>query len=73
MDLSSFEGARRIGPENVLLKVSALVDWGRIGAILERAQLRSGLGAQGYGLLVLFRCLLLGQWHGLSNRSWRKA
>jgi len=67
MDLFSFEGARRIGPENVLMKVSALVDWGRIGAILERAQLRSGLGAQGYDLLVLFRCLLLGQWHGLSD------
>ena len=67
MDLFSFEGARRVGPENVLLKVSALVDWGRIGAVLERAKLRSGLGPQGYDPLVLFRCLLLGQWHGLSD------
>jgi hypothetical protein len=61
MDLFSFEGARRIGPENVLMKVSALVDWDRIAVVLDRAKLRSGLGAQGYELLVLFKCLLLGQ------------
>ena len=67
MDLFSFEGARRIGPENVLVKVSAPVDWGRIGAVLDPAKLRSGLGAQGYDLLLLFKCLLLGQWHGLSD------
>ena len=62
MDLFSFEGARRIGPENVLMKVSALVDWRRMGTVLDRAKLRSGLGAQGYDLLLLFKCLLLGQW-----------
>ena len=67
MDLFSFEGARRVGSENVLMKVSALVDWRRIGAVLDRAKLRSGLGPQGYDPLVLFRCLLLGQWHGLSD------
>jgi IS5 family transposase len=67
MDLFSFESARRIGPENVLMKVSALVDWDRIGAVLGRAKLRSGLGTQGYDLLLLFKCLLLGQWHGLSD------
>ncbi len=67
MDLFSFEGARRIGPENVLMKVSALVDWRRMGTVLDRAKLRSGLGAQGYDLLLLFKCLLLGQWLGLSD------
>jgi len=67
MDLFSFEGARRIGSDNVLMKVSALVDWGQIGVILDRAKLRSGLGTQGYDLLLLFKCLLLGQWHGLSD------
>ncbi len=67
MDLFSYEGARRIGPENVLMKVSALVDWGPIEAVLKRAKLRSGLGTQGYDLVLLFKCLLLGQWHGLSD------
>lgn len=67
MDFFSFEGRRRIGSENVLLKVAALVDWSRIGAVLRGAGLRSGLGPQGYDPVVLFKCLLLGQWHGLSD------
>jgi len=67
MDLFSFEGRRRIGSENVLLKVGALVDWARIGAVLKGTGLRSGLGPQGYDPIILFKCLLLGQWHGLSD------
>ena len=67
MDLFMQEGLRRLGAENVLLKVAALIDWGRIEAVLYRHKIRSRLGRAGYDPVVLFRCLLLGQWHGLSD------
>ena len=34
---------------------------------LDREAVACGLGPQGYEPLVLFKCLLLGQWHGLSD------
>jgi len=43
MDLFSFEGARRIGSENVLMKVSALVDWSRIEQVLGTATRIAGI------------------------------
>ena len=46
---------------------NALVDWGRISGVLRGGLKRSGLGPQGYEPVVLFKCLLLGQWHGLSD------
>jgi transposase, IS5 family len=67
LDLFLQEGARRLGPDHVLLKVLALVDWSRIEAIFHRRKIRSRYGRAGYDPLVLFRCLLLGQWHGLSD------
>lgn len=67
MDIFSYESAQRIGDQNVLRKVDALVDWSSISAILKRGCGRSGLGPQGYKPVQLFKCLLLGQWHGLSD------
>ena len=43
------------------------MDWTTFSSILKRGPGRSGLGPSGYGPLVLFRCLLFGQWHGLSD------
>ena len=34
---------------------------------------RSGVGPQGYDPLVLFKCLLIGQWHGLSDPKLERA
>lgn len=67
MDIFSFESAQRIGADNVFRKVDALLDWPAIDGLLRGGLQRSGLGPQGYEPLVLFRCLLLGQWHGLSD------
>ncbi len=67
MDIFSYESARRIGDQNVLLKVDALMDWSLISSLLKGGLKRSGLGPQGYDEIVLFKCLLLGQWHGLSD------
>lgn len=67
MDIFSYETARRIGDQSVLRKVDALLDWPVISALLKRGLKRSGLGPQGYEPVLLFKCLLLGQWHGLSD------
>ncbi|MCP4363837.1 MAG: IS5 family transposase [Planctomycetes bacterium] len=67
MDIFSYESARRIGDQNVLRKVDALMDWPAISVLLKGGVKRSGLGPQGYDEIVLFKCLLLGQWHGLSD------
>lgn len=67
MDIFSYESGRRIGDQNVLRKVDALLDWASISVLLKRGMKRSGLGPQGYEPVLLFKCLLLGQWHGLSD------
>ena len=67
MDLFHREAMARIGPDDVLSKVDALLDWPAFGPIFKRGLSRSGSGPQGYDPLVLFKCLLIGQWHGLSD------
>ena len=67
MDFFSYEGAKRIGSENILVKVDQLIDWSRFSLLLKRAHIRKQLGPTGYDPLLLFKCLLLGQWHGLSD------
>ena len=67
MDAFSCECARRIADQNVLRKVDALLDWSWVFRLLKSGLNRSGLGPQGYDEIDLFKCLLVGQWHGLSD------
>ena len=67
MDIFSYESARRIGDQNVLRTVDALMDWSAISVLLKNGLKRSGLGPQGYKQITLFKCLLIGQWHNLSD------
>ena len=67
MDIFSYESARRIGDQNVLRKVDALMDWSAISVLLKKGLKRSGLGPRGYKEITLFKCLLIWQWHNLSD------
>jgi len=67
MDIFSYESARRIGDQNVLRKVDTLMDWSAISVLLKNGLKRSGLGPQGYKKITLFKCLVIGQWHNLSD------
>lgn len=69
MDLFFREAADRIGDEGVLSKIDALLNLGEFSPILKRGLGRSGIGPQGFDPLVLFKCLLIGQWHGLSDHK----
>lgn len=73
MDLFLREAADRIGEDDVLARIDALLDWGAFSPILKRGLGLSGIGPQGYDPLVLFKCLLIGQWHGLSDPKLERA
>ena len=67
MDIFSHESAPRIGDQNVLRKVDALMDRSAISVLLKNDKKRSGLGPHGYKRITWFKCLLIGQWHNLSD------
>ena len=67
MDLFMTLVADRVAADNVLRKVDALMDWGRVGWVL--GPVRSRLGRSGYDVELMVRVLLLGQWHSLSDRA----
>lgn len=73
MDLFLREATDRIGAEDALAKIDALMDWRSFSPILKRGLGRSGFGPRGYDALVLFKCLLIGQWHGLSDPKLERA
>jgi IS5 family transposase len=50
MDLFLREASDRIGDDDVLSKVDALLDWRAFGAILKRGLKRSGVGGRAAGL-----------------------
>jgi IS5 family transposase len=73
MDLFLREATARIGADDALAKIDVLMDWASFLPILKRGLGRSGVGPQGYDPLVLFKCLLIGQWHGLSDPKLERA
>ena len=73
MDLFLREATERIGADEALSKIDVLMDWPLFSPILKRGLGRSGVGPQGYDPLVLFKCLLIGQWHGLSDPKLERA
>lgn len=70
------EAERRIGKENQLIKLSLMLDWERIGSMLTGLYLYdiNGKGGQKpYDSVKMFKSLLLGQWHDLSDASLENA
>ena len=61
MDIFMREAFARVGEDTVLSRIEALLDWSAFLPILKRGVNRSGKGPSGYDVLVLFKCMLLGQ------------
>jgi IS5 family transposase len=59
---------KREGVNEVLDRVAAAIDWSAIERVLSPPRPR-GPGAPGYPALVLFKAVLLAQWHGLSDEA----
>ncbi|MBD0865237.1 MAG: hypothetical protein GDA36_06310 [Rhodobacteraceae bacterium] len=51
----------RIGADDVLTRIDALMDWRWCSPTCKRGLGCSGIGRQGYDPLVRFKCLLIGQ------------
>ena len=72
----SMEMAQRVKKDSTLMKVCALIDWEAL-----RSELRglykleqSGAGGQEpFDALLMFKAILLGQWHSLSNPKLEQA
>lgn len=73
MDIFSFAGKERLGSNNLLLKLDQLISWSQVGNYLKSSKLRSDIGRTGYNELLLFKCLLLGQWYSLSDAALEEA
>ena len=54
-----------LGSGNQLMKLSALLDWSGFVPLLQGVH--SDFGPPGYDVLRMFKALLLGQWHSLSD------
>ena len=65
MDLFLREASKRIGGDDVLAKIDALMDLRALSPLLTRGLGRSGDGPPGKDPLILVKCRLIGQRHGL--------
>ena len=68
MDIFNIEAQNRLGLDNVFMKLHRLLDWEAIGFLLKPTR-QAFVGKTGYNPVKLFRALLLGQWHSLSDRE----
>jgi IS5 family transposase len=70
MSLFAFVVEERIAKESRLLKVAKLIDWSRIERHLKgfhKNQIFDQGGQRPYDPLKMFKAILLGQWHSLSD------
>lgn len=67
---------KRLAKNNQLIKLELLIDWNPIKAILEKVHKRDELvnsGGFSYNKLKMFKAILLGQWHSLSEAKLEEA
>ncbi len=67
---------RRLNNNNQLIKLALLIDWSPIRIILEKVHKRDELirsGGFSYDKLKMFKAILLGQWHSLSDAKLEEA
>ncbi len=76
MSFGSVELAGRLKQENVLMKIDALIDWGKLrpnlSGLYKREQSNGG-GQEPFDTLMMFKAILLGQWHSLSDAALEQA
>lgn len=69
----SLGATRRIGKNNQLMKISKLINWGRIDYKVRSVNKNLGDGKSGgvvpYDALSMFKAILLQNWHSLSDKE----
>ena len=76
MSFGTLELPERLKRDNVLMKIDALIDWKELRPKLtglQKLELSHGGGQEPFDGLMMFKAILLGQWHSLSDvRPWNK-
>lgn len=72
MSLADGLVSRRKGLNDKLDRLSGLIDWTALERLLDPLS-RSERGAPGYAAMVLFKAVLLAQWHSLSDEAMEEA
>lgn len=70
MNFFELGAEERIGKENVWMKLREVIDWERIGMRLKgfyRNEVEDRGGQRPYEVLKMFKAMVLGQWHSLSD------
>lgn len=76
MSFLACEAKRRVKKENHLLKLEKMLDWKRIGRHLNGLyayEVNGNGGQKPYDSLKMFKAVLLGQWHNLSDAALEEA
>lgn len=76
MSFGTLELAERLKRDNVLMKIDALIDWEELRPKLTglyKRELSHGGGQEPFDGLLMFKAILLGQWHSLSDAALEQA
>ncbi|MBK9662446.1 MAG: IS5 family transposase [Nitrosomonas sp.] len=76
MSFGTLELAERLKRDNILMKIDALIDWEELRPKLRglyRRELSHGGGREPFDALMMFKAILLGQWHSLSDAALEQA
>jgi IS5 family transposase len=76
VSFGSMEMAQRVRSDSVLMKVCELIDWDLLRKYLTGLYKRDTSGAGGqepFDVLLMFKAILLGQWHSLSDPKLEEA
>ncbi|SDZ08154.1 transposase [Nitrosomonas sp. Nm33] len=76
MSFGSIELAQRLRQDSVLMKIDALIDWEKLRPSLRglyKRELSNGGGQEPFDALMMFKAILLGQWHNLSDAALEQA
>lgn len=76
MSFGSLELRQRLRQDSVLMKIDALIDWEVLRQKLRglyKRELSNGGGQEPFDALMMFKAILLGQWHNLSDAGLEQA
>ena len=76
MSFGTLELAERLKRDNVLMKIDVLIEWEELRPKLTglyKRELSHGGGREPFDALMMFKAILLGQWHSLSDAGLEQA
>ena len=76
MSFGSLELSQRLRQDSVLMKINVLIDWEALRPKLRglyKRELSNGGGQEPFDALMMFKAILLGQWHSLSDAGLEQA